>query len=110
VEGDDGGDAAGLKGGGEDGEKAVEVGELAIDKDANGLEGAGGGVELGAGGPLEGEIAGLADDGGEVFGGGDGRVCAALDDEAGDRRGVLLKTQLHDCVGEVLLRYSGEQG
>ena len=62
--GDDGCDSAGLEDVGEDGEEAVEVGQFAVDEDAEGLEGAGGGVEFGAGGALQGEVAGLADDGG----------------------------------------------
>ena len=62
---------------GNDGQQAVEIGQFAVDQDAQGLEGAGGRMQLGAGGALEREIAGLADDGGELLGGGDRpQLCA----------------------------------
>src|SRR5688500_14173983 len=49
VEADDRGDAAGPEDLGQDGQEAFEVGHLAVDEDAQGLERAGGGVQLGAG-------------------------------------------------------------
>ncbi len=72
MEGDDGGDSVGGEAGGEETEEVVEVGEFAVDEDAEGLEGSCGGVEFGAGGAEECEVSGFADDGHELLGGGDG--------------------------------------
>lgn len=100
VEGDDRRSSARFQGCGDGREKTVEVVEFAVDEDAQGLKRARRGVEFGAGGALKGEVAGLADDGGELLGGGNGGSGATFDNQPSDLRGVLLIAKLQNRIGE----------
>ena len=110
MEGDECGGGVGGEDVGEDGQEAVEVGEFAVDEYAEGLEGASGGVEFCAGGALECEVAGLADDGCELLGGGDGGGFAVVDDVAGDLGGVGFVAEFEEGVGELLFGEAVEEG
>ena len=110
VEGDDGDSAAGGEAVGGDGEEAVEVREFAIDHDAERLEGAGGGVQLRAGGTFQREATGLADDGGEFLRGLDGFGLAAVDDQFGDLRGVGFVAEFEEGGSEFVFGEAIDEG
>ncbi len=110
VEGDDGGGAVFLEAIGQNGEEAFEVGHFAVDEDAEGLEGAGRGMEFGAGGAFEGKAARLADHGGQFLGSFDGFVLTAIDDESGDLRGVGFVTVFEEGFGDFGFGHAGEEG
>ncbi len=59
-----------------------------VDQNAKGLKGSRGRVEFGAGGALEGEIAGLADEGHQFLRRRDRPELSATNDQPGDLRGV----------------------
>lgn len=108
VEGDDGGDASGLEDARKGIEKRIEVGQLVVDHDAERLKGAGGGVELGAHASFDGEVACFADDGHEIFGGSDGLLGSAFDNEFGDLLCVFFVAELIQSISEILFAHAVE--
>ena len=98
MEADDGGSAAGFEPVGETGEGVVEVAELVVDRDPEGLEGPGRRVDRA---PLAGHA--LADDLGEPGGRRDRLDPPRLDDPPGDPPAVPFLAILEDQPGQFLL-------
>ena len=106
MEADDRGDAAGLQAVGEDRQQAVEVGQLAVDEDPQRLEGAGGGVELAPAARLSVKSRAAQTIAVRSSVVSIGRAAAALDDQRGDRVGVVLVAQLAQGGGQFPLAAS----